>query len=274
MAPRKQNPIQDIADTVSAWLGGNRGTVNPQVQRVTRDLGTVAKTIDTYGTGGLGQAALRDVKNFQQGGSLPTNLAKTAAVNAAAAAVGAAAAKVAGKAVAATGIPARVANKVTGRKVVVHASPVTGLKNIEPRLGSNQLPEQSVVFGWDPRRAGMDIQITRSAGRYVSKDSGQPAGSIYLAAMKKGDIVTPPQLSSSGQVVSRSSAKVVKEIPVSGKTFAEVDAELRRQLRRAGSPVRADATPVRSAVAKTGNTVKGLFQTKAQKTAARRRNVR
>ena len=98
MARRKQNPINDIKDAVGAWLGGNRGTINPQVQRVQRDLGTVAQTIDTFGTGGVGQAALRDVKNFQQGGSLPTNLAKTAAVNAAVGAAGAKAAQVAGRA--------------------------------------------------------------------------------------------------------------------------------------------------------------------------------
>jgi hypothetical protein len=98
MAPRKpKNPIQDIINTTSAWLGGNRGTVNPQVARVSRDLGTVAQTIDTF-TGGFGAAAGRDARNFQQGGSLPTNLAKTAAVNLAAGAVGAKAAQVAGTA--------------------------------------------------------------------------------------------------------------------------------------------------------------------------------
>ena len=98
MAPRKpKNPINDIVDTVGAWLGGNRGTINPQVARVQRDLGTVTQTIDTF-TGGLGAAALRDARNFQQGGSLPTNLAKTAAVNLAAGAEGAKAAQVAGTA--------------------------------------------------------------------------------------------------------------------------------------------------------------------------------
>jgi hypothetical protein len=99
MAPRKpKNPIQDLSDAVGGWLGGNRGTINPQVARVSRDLGTVAQTIDTF-TGGLGAAAGRDARNFQQGGSLPTNLAKTAAVNLAAGAVGAKAAQVAGRAV-------------------------------------------------------------------------------------------------------------------------------------------------------------------------------
>ena len=106
MAPRKpKNPIQDIINTTSAWLGGNRGTINPQVARVSRDLGTVAQTIDTF-TGGFGAAAGRDARNFQQGGSLPTNLAKTAAVNLAAGAVGVGAAKVGASAV--TNVRAKV----------------------------------------------------------------------------------------------------------------------------------------------------------------------
>ena len=97
MAPRKpKNPIKDISDAVGGWLGGNRGTINPQVARVSRDLGTVAQTIDTF-TGGFGAAAGRDVRNFAQGGSLPTNLAKTAAIDLAAGAVGAKAAQVVAK---------------------------------------------------------------------------------------------------------------------------------------------------------------------------------
>ena len=111
MAPRKpKNPIQDIINTTSAWLGGNRGTINPQVARVSRDLGTVAQTIDTF-TGGFGAAAGRDARNFQQGGSLPTNLAKTAAVNLAAGAAGAKAAQVAAK-TAASVKAVRQANKL------------------------------------------------------------------------------------------------------------------------------------------------------------------
>lgn len=166
-----KNPINDIVDTVGAWLGGNRGTINPQVQRVQRDLGTVAQTIDTFGTGGVGQAALRDVRNFQQGGSLPTNLAKTAAVNVAAGAVGAKAAQVAGRAVAKTGVAARVANKLTGQTVVLHGTgevlknPKTGVPYrfnaqgkpldkgayLEPRAGSPALPDTPAVFGWNPK---------------------------------------------------------------------------------------------------------------------------
>lgn len=273
MAGRKQNPIKDITDTVSAWLGGNRGTINPQVQRTISQTKRAAKTIDQFVTGGLGAAAVADAQRMAAtGSSTPSALYKTAAVNLGAAAAGVGAAKVAGKVVEA-GVVARAVNKLTGKKVVVHASPVIGLKTIEPRLGSNQLPEQNVVFGWDPKKKGMEIQITRSAGRYVAKESGQTAGSVYLAQMRKSDIVTPARLSSSGQVVSRSSAKVVREIPVAGKTYAQVDAELRRALKRAGAAVPSESR-VAAAARKTAKTVRQLGMTEAQKQAARRRSIR
>jgi hypothetical protein len=277
MAPRKpKNPIKDISDAVGGWLGGNRGTINPQVARVSRDLGTVAQTIDTF-TGGLGAAAVRDVRNFAQGGSLPTNLAKTAAVNLAAGAVGAGVGKAAvgmGRVVSKTGVPARVVNKLTGQKVVVHASPQTGLNRIDPRLGSNQLPDKNVVFGWDPKKSGMRDQITRLSGRYVSKQEGQSAGSIYVTSIRKSEIVTPQNLANTGQVVSRGSGRVVSEIPVSGKTTAQVNAELQRQLRLAGAVSKPAVSRTADAAERVRSKVGQTFMTKAQKDAARRKRIR
>jgi len=145
---RKKNPINDIIDAAGAWLGGNRGTINPQVQRVQRDLGTVAQTIDTYGTGGLGQAALRDVKNFRQGGSLPTNLAKTAAVNLAAAAAGAAAAQTASK----------IAGKVVSGRISKAQQAITpsNPKNLIFHGGSDPASKDIVAQTYKPvhRREG------------------------------------------------------------------------------------------------------------------------
>jgi hypothetical protein len=277
MAPRNpKNPIKDISDLVGGWLGGNRGTINPQVARVSRDLGTVAQTIDTF-TGGLGAAAVRDVRNFAQGGSLPTNLAKTAAVNLAAGAVGAGVGKAAvgmGRVVSKTGVPARVVNKLTGQKVVVHASPQTGLNRIDPRLGSNQLPDKNVVFGWDPKKSGMRDQITRLSGRYVSKQEGQSAGSIYVTSIRKSEIVTPQNLANTGQVVSRGSGRVVSEIPVSGKTTAQVNAELQRQLRLAGAVSKPAVSRTADAAERVRSKVGQTFMTKAQKDAARRKRIR
>lgn len=272
---RKQNPIKDIINTTSAWLGGGKGrATNPQVRAAMNATRAVGKVVDTA-TGGFGQALLSDAQRMaQSGSSTPSALYKTAAVNLSAGAAGAKAAQVAGRAVAKTGIPARVVNKVTGQKVVVHASPKTGLRQIEPRLGSNQLPQQNVVFGWDPRKTGAQQQITRSAGKYVSKESNQPAGSVYVAKFKKSDIVTPPKLISSGQIVSKSSAKVVQEIPVAGKTFAQVDAELQRQLRRAGAAAKPDVSRGAAVVGKATTKIRQTFMTQAQKDAARRKRIR
>jgi len=288
MAPRKKNPLDDVAKTVGNWLGGaarayaditdrSRDVQPGRAARVqaaldaTRAIGKVADAA----TGGFGSAVVSDARRMAKtGSSTPSALYKTAAVNLAAGVGGAKAAQVAGRAVAATGIPARAVNKLTGQKVIVHASPQTGLRQIDPRLGSNQLPEQNVVFGFDPRKTGAQQQITRSVGKYVSKKSGQPAGSVYVAKFKKSDIVTPPKLISSGQVVSKSSAKVVQEIPVAGKTFAQVDAELQRQLRRAGAAAKPDVSRGAAVVSKTTTKIRQTFMTQAQKDAARRKRIR
>jgi ribosomal protein L17 len=101
MARRKQNPIQDVADTVSAWLGGNRGTVNPQVQRTISKTKEAAKVVDQFATGGLGAALVSDAQRMAAtGSSTPSALYKTAAVNLGAAAAGYGAAKVVQKTVA------------------------------------------------------------------------------------------------------------------------------------------------------------------------------
>jgi hypothetical protein len=98
MAPRKpKNPINDIINATSAWLGGNRGTVPSQVTRGMDVVRGIGGTLDAA-TGGFGRAVVSDA---QSGSNTPSALYKTAAVNLAAAATGAAAARVAGKAVSA-----------------------------------------------------------------------------------------------------------------------------------------------------------------------------
>jgi hypothetical protein len=116
-----RNPLSDIVDAAGAWLGGNRGTINPQVERVTRDLGRAAAAADAV-TGGFGAAAARDIQNFAQGGSLPTNLAKTAAVNLAAGAAGAKAAQVVGRTVSRV-YKAAKETAIPSRMVLYHGGP-------------------------------------------------------------------------------------------------------------------------------------------------------
>lgn len=244
---RKKNPINDIVDTVGAWFGGNRGTINPQVQRVQRDLGTVAQTIDTFGTGGVGQAALRDVRKFQQGGSLPTNLAKTTAVNLAAGAVGAKAAQVAGRAVAKTGIPARVANKLTGQEVLIHSSPKQNLKTILAQTSSDRTrfaPDEALSFAARPAAKGSQqyipdyVRDLQSAlrGSSVGVAGGTKPQSVYITKAPKKSVVPYQAQGVWGRTPSNQ--KVVQEIGMSGKTPQQLADEIAAATRRAGQPLR------------------------------------
>lgn len=135
MAGRKKNPINDIIDAAGAWLGGNRGTINPQVQRTISQTKEVGKVIDQFATGGMGQALVSDAQRMAAtGSSTPSALYKTAAVNLAASALGAAA--------------AQVASKAAGKVVSARVSKAT--KAITP------INPDSVVFhgGSDPLAAG------------------------------------------------------------------------------------------------------------------------
>jgi hypothetical protein len=121
---RKQNPINDIINTVGGWLGGRGPGTNPQVQAAMNATRAVGKVVDTA-TGGFGSALLSDAQRMAQtGSSTPSALYKTAAVNLGAAAAGAAAAKVVQKTV------ARVAPQLT-QDVGVHFS---RNKNIEGKI--------------------------------------------------------------------------------------------------------------------------------------------
>lgn len=149
MAGRKQNPIKDITDTVSAWLGGNRGTINPQVQRTISQTKRAAKTIDQFVTGGLGAAAVADAQRMAAtGSSTPSALYKTAAVNLAAAAAGAAAAQAASK----------IAGKVVSGRIGKAQQAITpsNPKNLIFHGGSDSASKDIVAQTYKPvhRREG------------------------------------------------------------------------------------------------------------------------
>jgi hypothetical protein len=215
MAPRKpKNPIKDISDAVGGWLGGNRGTINPQVARVSRDLGTVAQTIDTF-TGGLGAAAGRDVRNFAQGESLPTNVAKTAAVNLAAGAVGAKAAQVFGRAVQS----GRAA--VKGTYFGVHGSETRGLSSINPLIGkpkpaTNVTNDAARSAGYNapnvPVAYSYPAQPNRVAGDLQTAAAYAREGSVYVVKTPQTNV----NVASWNKLENYSTQplKVIKEIKV------------------------------------------------------------
>jgi hypothetical protein len=207
-------------------------------------LGTVAKTIDTYGTGGVGQAALRDIENFKQGGSLPTNVMKTAAVNLAVGAAGAKAAQVAGRAAVATGIPARAANKLTGRAVMVHGTGerLVG-KQLRPRAGSPGSPSDAMVFGWNPMSKNSSQWLPENAANYSNRVGGEgpPDYNVVIGKVKKSktDLGKP----GSNPNIIRSSApvdikQVVKSPGATGVSYETYAKELERALKKAGAPTR------------------------------------
>jgi hypothetical protein len=144
MAPRKKNPIQDIINTTSAWLGGSRGrATNPQVRAAMNATRAVGKVVDTA-TGGVGSALLSDAQRMaQSGSSTPSALYKTAAVNLAAAAVGYRAAKVA------QGVVRKVAPQLM-QDVGVHFSRnknITGSIKATPELrGTGKGPSTKANF--------------------------------------------------------------------------------------------------------------------------------
>lgn len=177
-------------------------------------------------------------------------------------------------AVADSGIPARIGNAIRGEKVIVHASPTKGMTFIQPHAGSNQLPDDSVVFGWDPQRPGMDYRITRAATPYLTKNETGELGSFYVGKIKKNQIVTPPQLQNSAQVVSSGPAKVVAEIPALNKPFAQLDSEVKRQLRLAGASPKPQVSRTADAVERTKKKIRQSLMTQEQKEAERLRSFR
>jgi hypothetical protein len=196
---------------VGAWLGGNRGTVQ---SRLPSDAGDREAKVDAGG----GQ--MEQVRGELGLGAYTAGIGTTAAIGAGVAAIKS------GKVV---NPVAAAKNKLTGKTVMVHGSPVSGLKQIEPRAGSNMAPGESVVFGWNPRVRNAKTDIPSGVTQYTYKE-GVGSGSAYVVKVpksstkKRGDIL--PQY-----LTSTESAKVVAEIPAGTSTFSD---QIQRQLRRAG----------------------------------------
>ena len=260
---RKKNPINDIVDTVGAWLGGNRGTVNPQVARVQRDLGRAVSAADAA-TGGLGAAALRDVKNFQQGGSLPTNLAKTAAVTAAAGAVGAKAAQVAGK------VLPKVAQKVLPAEIGVHHSvamkgqpftgTVRGSKAGRSLTAMDQQAGQSYFWATKGKggaaKAAKEVKFqTEEIGfKYVDFPETSTAMG-YVTKVPRGAAKVDPNLpGSTARQVAGGTQKIVKSVAGTGNPhYAVAKSFTDEDVRKLTSAVRAaKAVEVAKSAAKIG----------------------
>ena len=138
----------------------------------------------------------------------------------------------AAKAVKSTGAPAKLANIVTGKKVVVHGSPTKNIKSIKPTSGSPGAPTETVGWGFNPAKKGAKTAIANNAQGY-----SQGSGSLYVA--KAGKRATK-FAEGSGKAITKSTKpmKVVKEIQVAGKSQTQIQKELKDALKKAGSPAK------------------------------------
>jgi hypothetical protein len=228
-----QNPVNDISKLVGGWLGGSGPGTNPTAARVQSQVKEAARAADAA-LGGFGQAAVNDARRLSSGsGYVPSETIKAAAVNTAAAAAGYGA----GKAVQVSGLAAKAANKLTRQQVIVHGTPkaIQG-PTITPRAGSSASPDRAVVFGWDPSKK-YGLSAVNNPVQYT-----QGTGKVVVAKVPKSGIIQKAD----GVIVSSKPAKVVAQVDPSN--YTKYDAELRRQLKRAGSSI--NPSPVAKAKAK------------------------
>jgi len=219
MAPRPKNPINDIINATSAWLGGNRGTMPSQTRKGIDTIKGVGKVLDSA-TGGFGQAVVSDAQRMAQSGSnTPSALYKTAAVNLAAAATGAVAAKVAGKVV------SKVVTNRAGK--ATQAITPTNPDRVIFHAGSDPSVKGPFVQGYRPvdKRPGLanvhmgteSQAVSRQEGR-IGFDSEADIPLFERSAIDRYEIVNPQAVSSRrkwdngemGPSVSRSRPKYVQ----------------------------------------------------------------
>ena len=192
MASRKPKGIADdivggIRNIVSPWLGTPPGELK-QVTQFKQATRVAAEGLDQTLTGGM-------IKAGTQGNKA---LAKQAAVNAAALGAGYVAGKAAvtaASAVAKTGVPARIVNKLTGQMVGVHGSPVSGLKTINPTLSSSAAKAgytNPQVYATNPaagRSLSTATDYSQLSGQGISPPKGDSiGGSVYIVKGKMGSI--------------------------------------------------------------------------------------
>jgi len=271
---------------VGAWLGGNRGYLQS------------GSNTDTTAKADAGGGQMEQVRAELGLGAYVAGVGATAAIGAGiAASVGAA--RVAGKAVQSGRVVNPVAaarNIISGERVVLHGSPKSGLPVLKPSTGSKTLPDQSVLFSWNPRKPNMSNVIHSKAVRYANKF--EDAGSIYVAKVPKNVTVRHPKKSvrdSKNMLVTRGEGKVVAEVPL-GKQYSELSRaektdianRVQAELRKAGVQPRGMPKALDSALGKVDDAlwraeykvkrkIRQTFLTpaqQAQRAAARRRSIR
>ena len=141
-------------------------------------------------------------------------------------------------------------------KTGVHGSEMTGLKYIDPKTGSIMLPDESVVFSWNPKASAFGREpgdVYNAAGNYSVKNRGysytydpmkynEQAGSVYIVKQPRSSIrfAKPPGLYDDNLppqehiMISDKPAKVVAEVPFRGLNNPSSIQEFAEQLMQKG----------------------------------------
>ena len=147
---------------------------------------------------------------------------------------------IAGKA---SGVGARVVNKVRGQTVLVHGSPIPGLKKIEPRFPTTSKTEVPRVYGVRTDVPFDDVSksiVSKYAkGTFYGPNLNPPkqGGSIYVIRTPLKTTELSAEQLRYGVIATSSTSKgrVLSEIGnVSAKTKEQISKELNKALRRSG----------------------------------------
>jgi hypothetical protein len=191
------------------------------------------------------------------------SLARDVAITGAAVGLGAAAGK-AINAAAKTSTAQRIGNAVRGETVVLHGSPISGMKTIEPRtaLQNDELGPQ--VWSMRPTKTTPVESIVEGTYPYANKNRDM-TGRLYVAKVPtKATNMNPvikeqemsavekfrfenygikptarPNIKPNDEWLIRSSkpGKVVSETPIAGKSVQELTAVMKKELKAAGVKV-------------------------------------
>jgi hypothetical protein len=227
--------IGGIRAIMSPWLG----TPPAQNKSVTQAQGLArgaAQTLDQTFAGGMIGAGVKGNKA----------LAQQAAVNVAALGAGYIAGKAmqtAAGAVVKSGVPAQIINKATKSTVIVHGSPVSGLKEIQPRFPTTSKTKVPRVYGIRTDIPFDDVNKTivskYAKGTFYGPNMNPPkqGGSIYVLRTPLATTDLSAEQLRYGVVATSTTSKgrVMSEINnVSQKTKEEISTKLDQALKRAG----------------------------------------
>jgi len=147
-----------------------------------------------------------------------------------------------------SGIPARVSNIIKGETVLVHGSPVKGLKEIKPFVSnnviSNEYPGKAAVFGYKPnelkdvRRLRYDVSVYTKVDSKIADDA-----TIYITKVKKTgtapakNLVPKGVTTLPGSYAGSTPLKVVDSIAMQNKPFDIIEKELLSKIKKAGGKI-------------------------------------